>query len=122
MIGNLAGLMLIHTVIAVSPNIYVFAIGRFIVGFLVAGSTASYIIFCEMSGSFQRSLIAALCGIVFALLYGPLALSAYLLRDWKWLTGLSAILTFLCLLLYRLITNASVDIFLKIHLKMLIRH
>ena len=103
MIGNLAGLMLIQIVIALSPNIYVFAIGRFIVGFFVAGGIGAYVLFCEISGPFQRSIIASLSGVMFGLLYGPLALSAYLLHDWKWLTGLSAILTFLCLLLYRLI-------------------
>ena len=100
-IGYFIGLALTNTVVALSPNFYIFAIGRFLVGFLVPGGITIYIIFYEMTGPFHRSLLASLSGATFGLAFGPLALSAYLFHNWKLLAGFAAILNLLMLLFYR---------------------
>ena len=76
---------------AISPGYYFFALGRFSVGFLIAGGMTAYVLVCEIIGPSQRSLLAVTTGTVFALGFGFLALFAYLIPTWRGVTLLCSI-------------------------------
>lgn len=100
-IGAVIGLLLIQVLIALSPNYYLFAVGRFVVGLLVPGGITAFILFCEITGPFQRSLLTVFVSAMFGLAYAPLALVAYLLPNWRWVTASAVILNAMFLLFYR---------------------
>ena len=92
-IAAMIGLTLVQVMIALSPHFYVFVFGRFLIGFFVTGGMTAFVLLCELTGSSQRSLLASSQGAVFGLGYGVMALFAYLLRNWRWFTAATAIMS-----------------------------
>ena len=79
--------------VALSPNYYLFAFGRFLVGFFVPGGITMFILLCEVTGPSQRSLLAVSQAAVFGLGYGVMALIAYFVPHWRWFTAATAMMT-----------------------------
>ena len=92
-IGFLVSLTLVQLLTALSPNYVLFTLGRFLVGFFVAGGVTLYILACEIIGAPQRSLLAVTTAISFGLAYGCLAFAALVIPYWRGLTLLSAVIT-----------------------------
>lgn len=92
---------LVQILIGFSTNVYTFAVGRFIVGLLIPGGTTAFILFCEITDSSRRSLATTVIGAVFGFAFAPMALTAYVLANWRWLTILAGILNIGIVLFYR---------------------
>ena len=101
-VGSVLGLMLVQVLVALSPNFYFFAVGRFVVGLLVPGTIATFILYSEITGPSQRSYLTVFAAAMFGFAYAPLALVAYLLPNWRWVTASTVILNAIVFLLYKL--------------------
>ncbi len=94
--------------IALSPNYYLFALGRFLIGFFIPGGITTFILLCEVTDPSKRSLLAVSQAAVFAIGYGVMALFAFLLPNWRWFTASIAIMTSVLIFLTRLVFCAIV--------------
>ena len=101
-VGFLIALTLIQIMVALSPNYYFFLFGRFLIGFFIPGGITAFILMCEITGPSQRSLLSVTIAITFGIMYGFLALSAYLIRNWRGLTVFTAVMSFIVVLFIRL--------------------
>ena len=95
--------------IALSPNYYLFALGRFLIGFFVPGGITTFILLCEVTAPSRRSLLAVSQAAVFGLGYGVMALFAYLLPNWRWFTASIAVMSSVFIFVLRSVSVTSVN-------------
>ena len=100
-IGYLIALAIVQFFTAFSPNYYIFALCRLLVGVFVAGGLTIYILVCEVIGPDQRAMLAVGTSIFFGMGFGFLSLAAYLFRQWRAVVTLSAILSLILVLFFR---------------------
>lgn len=93
--------------LALAPNFGTFAVLRFLTGFLQAGGFPNFTLATELVGPQLRSRVG-LCGSVcFSSGILFLALSAYIITDWRWLLGFAALVAALSVLLIGVIAPPS---------------
>lgn len=70
---------------ALSPNVWVFLVCKFLLNFFVGGTMiTSFVLFSELVGVRWRSTMGILFQIPFTLGHASLALIGWSFRDWRW--------------------------------------
>lgn len=92
---------IISTLTALSPNIYLFSLCRFGMGWIIAGSVPFYVLISEIIGPSYRGFLAVGCSFMFAVGFVILSCATYAIGEWRSLMFLCSLLFLPFLAMYR---------------------
>lgn len=86
---------------ALSPNMYMFALCRFAIGFIQAGTMPFYVLTSEIIGPSHRGFLSVGTSFVFALGFVLVSVCAYFIGEWRSLAVVGALLFLPFIAMYR---------------------